>query len=861
MNSSASELSTPAAPDEAGRAWAVHDSGALGDAIEVVLAACKVPLRRWRAQSDIAGGDFALAGVVVLEDTFPTSAAERIRTLLDANVRLPVLVLACRPLALLLQLDPLNRLLLWPGVCFLRLPVDTHVLLETMERVRGWGVALGDYPGPGLERIAAERQHDLRNYAGPRRLLDGAYEAGDLDRKEYLSLHACALALEDARLAIDPSMGRYLKGTARNALREIERTETTPPLRDALRPMRVLLVDDEAIETASVGGGETANGWELALKAALGPRVELVVARPDGANPPDETFVERLLERYFSPQHAEAGSLGWDLLLLDLRLLPSERVQSETLSVEQAKDLSGKFLLDQIRDVDRELPVILFSATNKAVSLEALDDAGVMGLYTKGLPAVESASDADPAFHSYERFRRLLLNASERVRVRPLWKAIRRLAERGAPPDAIACLERAYALLDHRSSEGAENRFDYSPHAEAAMGPGRFVEEWLSSGTKFRFPLSDVQLRTRVNAIGDYFGEQAASALFHYAVALRNQAAHAGGGGAFQRPDAILAFETALLAMDALYPGVYPESQEKWASATLPDTRTPSDSLRGLTASIRELARVVFSAERCPTAKACRICTSRSRSATPTTDGSMSLWELIDMVFCDLNRPLEGQREIEMTFLHALAARCLSAASTPGSSTVALAEAAAGRALEWADRCSSFLAAHSSKVDLKRVPNERPSSSALTSVADPELRRLLERLPFILREYPIDANDRSVPFPARIVRFDGKVKAVQLRPDFAEFAEKSTLWLKLKDCPAQSSCNQNAIDAAASKHRGQNEYTSLTKTCPLKLEAHDAHGRVTVRCALTNEADCPATQIGTLGVTLGFLARFSAKRF
>jgi len=136
----------------------------------------------------------------------------------------------------------------------------------------------------------------------------------------------------------------------------------------------ILYIDDQAKE-----------GWEALLKLIIYGNVnstQLETLSPTPANFkegfPSGAFIQEVKNKI-------AGFGKYDCILLDLRL------NKEEGEIEDISTISGIKLLEEIHYAFPSLPVIAFTASNKASSVKAVIDAGADALWTKpGLDKIRS---------------------------------------------------------------------------------------------------------------------------------------------------------------------------------------------------------------------------------------------------------------------------------------------------------------------------------------------------------------------------------------------------------------------------------------------------------------------------------------
>ncbi|WP_316834461.1 hypothetical protein [Pedobacter nutrimenti] len=124
---------------------------------------------------------------------------------------------------------------------------------------------------------------------------------------------------------------------------------------------KILYIDDEGYK-----------GWTLALeKIFRGGRLTVITG-------------EHLSEVDFLEKISSEINKDWDLILLDLRLLPLK--EDITGQVHPIGDYSGTKKLKEIKAINEGLQIIIFTASNKAWNMRDLIDLGADGYYIKESP-------------------------------------------------------------------------------------------------------------------------------------------------------------------------------------------------------------------------------------------------------------------------------------------------------------------------------------------------------------------------------------------------------------------------------------------------------------------------------------------
>ena len=138
----------------------------------------------------------------------------------------------------------------------------------------------------------------------------------------------------------------------------------------------ILLIDDEAEK-----------GWGYALQKYLaGAKVFDII-------PNRLSCYEDIPETYRKKIERE----DYDLVFLDLRLNGPD--EEENLDPEQ---FSGMKILKKIKEINKGIQVIMFTASNKAWNLKALLDAGADGYYIKQSPEYYTERFAENNFQSFK---------------------------------------------------------------------------------------------------------------------------------------------------------------------------------------------------------------------------------------------------------------------------------------------------------------------------------------------------------------------------------------------------------------------------------------------------------------------------
>ena len=314
----------------------------------------------------------------------------RLTTWLGEMRKWHAIVYSFEPMEHILRRRPGNLILTSPGVTFLRLPeaLDlesairsrrpefkdtnlTEILNSLATDYRAAPEEAAFRPFVACDYVPPDSEHELSNWWGIYKIYRGFYEmqvagAGEVTFPEYEAPEWLPPAVAEFATCLESKKARYLDGGLFDAppARSTEAgvVRALVGLEESARSKRVVYVDDEAD-----------NGWEVLLRRALtfrrsdaapGGQVEFIVPpgdqallnlRGDARGVPDNRKIQNLA------QWIVAASP--DLLVLDLRLLGRDEAAGNP------KSASGMLVARQIRKMAPYLPVLLFTASNKAQTI------------------------------------------------------------------------------------------------------------------------------------------------------------------------------------------------------------------------------------------------------------------------------------------------------------------------------------------------------------------------------------------------------------------------------------------------------------------------------------------------------------
>lgn len=215
--------------------------------------------------------------------------------------------------------------------------IKKKIDLKTQKKFLRWSCGID---------VGTTSEHAIKNYSGPYSLLIGAYYSDEISKETLLNTIGELQARETSKelricfAAIKPEVDYGPKEPTGNVIHE------------TLKDKRVLLIDDEH-ETA---------GWEKTFKiifrdscglTAVGE--ELIDKETGEINPVE-------IKKHLTPH--DNHILPYDLIFLDLYLIKGENEKID--GTKEAYKFSGIRLLNEIRRNDPTVPVILFTASNKA---------------------------------------------------------------------------------------------------------------------------------------------------------------------------------------------------------------------------------------------------------------------------------------------------------------------------------------------------------------------------------------------------------------------------------------------------------------------------------------------------------------
>ena len=358
------------------------------------------------------------------------------------NQRKPVIILGYPDLLEIIRLYPAYSILLSEGCCYLRQPFEINILLNelaSLKMLSSLDSLKKFYRDADRKRlIEREIKHDLGNIFSPFQLLRGAYISNELLEKRYNKIwnemvkKTIDLQKENPLIEEYDFLMRY--SVQNNAIRKNKQRKKKSELTSLVKGKKILLIDDEHDK-----------GWSFLLKELFYQEKEfkidhhcIYVEENDrrifecikqigtDADPDDFSFIEKHIgiekkdinKKNDAIEEYNNKTIDYDLILLDLSL------RKEKNDVQVYKR-AGYKLLQKIRKTDPSVPVLIFSATEKAKNLSALEEWGITGLFSKEIPQ----STDEYAKEYYQTFKSFLKKINERSYLRDVWHNIMILKE------------------------------------------------------------------------------------------------------------------------------------------------------------------------------------------------------------------------------------------------------------------------------------------------------------------------------------------------------------------------------------------------------------------------------------------------
>ncbi|MEW6419324.1 MAG: hypothetical protein AB1480_14630 [Nitrospirota bacterium] len=283
----------------------------------------------------------------------------------------PVILLSFDAVKKLIRKDPRHIFACAEGIDSITLPfclkdvIDRiesnagRINIETAKKYLRWSCEL---------KIEAILEHAWKNFESPYSLLRGACYVNDITGKT-LSRMVDELNKrpggKEANEEFDIYNAVIRKG--KNKLSFEKERKPPEPLKKKIHDERILLIDDE-YKTA---------GWKDTLETICGKMIKAIGSSTwqkaeDVLNDEEVKTILKLP----SDKHL----LPYDLILLDLRLTKDDE---NIDGMREANKFSGVQLLKEIRGKDSTIPVILFTASNKAYNIREAEKLKINGYFPK----------------------------------------------------------------------------------------------------------------------------------------------------------------------------------------------------------------------------------------------------------------------------------------------------------------------------------------------------------------------------------------------------------------------------------------------------------------------------------------------
>jgi len=356
----------------------------------------------------------------------------------------------------LIRRDPQNIFLCSKSVTLLKAPFSLKNIIKKIEMASQkkndieeirqcllWSCKLGE----------RKLTHALKNYAAPYSLLVGARYSEELGVTNYVKELCERLAGELGQtnvnnIDVDEIMLLAVANLEqRDTSKELKThraarykdfkdwpqgTSKGEKLYKILEGKNILLIDDE---------WESAK-WKDTLEIIFGKKIDAIGDR-------NWKNTQEVMDSMDSKLKPDNYLLPYDLILLDLYLIEkdhkiSDRYAQGEVTSEELKKLSSYKVIEKIRQKDKSVPILLFTATEKAYNVEIMRRVGADDYFPK-----EIHYEEEKAKEYYKRFKNSIeqLLSYQRRALREIWRGIKEYQER----DSVSKKVTPYLILAYQS--------------------------------------------------------------------------------------------------------------------------------------------------------------------------------------------------------------------------------------------------------------------------------------------------------------------------------------------------------------------------------------------------------------------------
>lgn len=332
----------------------------------------------------------------------------------------PVILLSFNTLQELIQSDLRHFVLCSEGVVLTTVPFRLKDIESRISRYVINTKTIKDYLKRSCElKLGGIIEHARSNFIGPYSLLIGARYVDDIDSETYDGVlknlrnkeAKDEIIIYDAAIRVDIE-----EGSVKNS-DEPHLSDKKQPLSEIVKSKKILIIDDEC-KTA---------GWEETLNVILGDDVLKPIGEHEGERRWQSTKDILNDSDVIAEIRPDNHLNKYDLILLDLYLTADDEKKRSGDSSQQTSIYSGLQLLEAIRKKDPTVPVILFTASNKAFNVKAAEEIGIDGYFQK-----EGRYHSEKeAVRYYREFERLIEKniCQERIALRRIWRGIKSYAK------------------------------------------------------------------------------------------------------------------------------------------------------------------------------------------------------------------------------------------------------------------------------------------------------------------------------------------------------------------------------------------------------------------------------------------------
>jgi len=386
------------------------------------------------------------------------------------------------------------RLLVSQGVYYRRLPAMLKEVDALFEHAQGFkadptrmnnDLMEHTLVGSQLSRMESSLAHNQGNFLGSEKLLYGVHLAHMITGDQYKEV------LEKIRgVQIE-----FLKGRASSSeylmYRLMQTNYKAQNISQIASPQfkgRILYIDDHA-----------RLGWGTAVACALFGKMEALGSPVNSKlsqyihgeqyKSSDGGFLKTLSVAERSDEEGYIEGIkelltdsflrDFDMILLDLRL----RWQEDENEIE--KNISGFEILRQIREENAAIPVVMLTASRKAINMDTVFEMGADAYFIKGIPQIGEPNDEILSY--VKHFGDTINGALEKAYLGEIWRSVIDLEKlykdrRENTQDILPFFKKSIALLRKQANAFESESLCLNTIGEAILNLGLIVEIAMDAG-------------------------------------------------------------------------------------------------------------------------------------------------------------------------------------------------------------------------------------------------------------------------------------------------------------------------------------------------------------------------------------------